>query len=117
MNSSHRLRRFAGITLVALILTACSASDANVARLNQDVQQITVGEPYPISARSLAAAMLQAGFSSDEVLEYGPRVRNAIGSSGGAQINKGKYADAIFSVQDSNLYVSSRDGGTFIRDL
>ena len=99
------------------LLAACAATDNNIARLNADVQKVAVGDPYPVSAQDLAAVMVQAGFTGSEILEYGPQVRNAIGSAGGAQINKDKFARAIFTVQDGNLYVSSRDGGTFLREL
>jgi len=61
--------------------------------------------------------MLQAGFTADEVLKYGPKVRNAVAAAGGAQINDGKAARAIFSIQNDQLIVSSRETGTFIRKL
>jgi hypothetical protein len=61
--------------------------------------------------------MLQAGFTPEKILKYGPGIRNALGSVGGAQVNEGQVALAIFSIQDRQLYVSSRQAGTFIHDL
>ena len=103
---------------VALVLTGCaSGTDRNVKALNAGVTKLAVGDPYPVSARDLAAVMVQAGFTGSEVLEYGPSVRNAIGTAGGAQVNKDRLVMAIFSVQDGTLFVSSRDGSTFLREL
>lgn len=113
----HRALRTGLLAGLTLALIGCASMDSNVARLEADVQSISVGEPHAISARDLAAAMVQAGFSGEDILKYGPSVRNAIGSAGGAQINKDQFAHAILTVQEGKLYVSSRDGGTFLREL
>lgn len=113
----HRALRTGLLAGLTLALIGCASMDSNVARLEADVQSISVGEPHAISARDLAAAMVQAGFSGEDILKYGPSVRNAIGSAGGAQINKDQFAHAILTVQDGKLYVSSRDGGMFLREL
>ncbi len=117
MTPYHRTLRAGLWAGAALALIGCASMDSNVARLEADVQSISVGEPQAISARDLAEVMIQAGFTGEEILKYGPSVRNAIGSAGGAQINKDKFAHAILTVQDGKLYVSSRDGGTFLREL
>ena len=117
MTLYHRTLRTGLLAGLTLALIGCASMDTNVARLEADVQSISVGEPHAVSARDLAAAMVQAGFSGADILKYGPEVRNAIGSAGGAQINKDKFAHAILTVQDGKLYVSSRDGGTFLREL
>ena len=109
--------RLAFGAILTLTLIGCAATDRNVARLDADVQTIAVGDPTAISAPVLAAVMVQAGFSGDEVLKYGPAVRNAIGQAGGAQINDNRLAKALLTVQDGKLYVSSREAGTFLRDL
>ena len=112
-----KFKRFCTVCAFSALLVGCAGIDGNVARFEADVQKITVGEPFAISARDLAAVMLQAGFTGEEILDYGPKVRNAIGTSGGAQINKDRYARAILTVQEGKLYVSSRDFGTFLREL
>jgi hypothetical protein len=60
-NALSNARRF-GILLTILFIAGCSAMDTNVKRLNSDVQKIPLGEPYPITAKVLTSAMLQAGF-------------------------------------------------------
>ena len=115
--SNKRTKAFGASLLIIALLAGCAQGDRNVSRLNAGVTKLAVGDPYPVSARDLAAAMIQAGFTGDEVLEYGPEVRNAIGTAGGAQVNRDKFVMAIFSVQDGTLFVSSRDGSTFLREL
>ena len=112
-----KLKHVGMVCAVSALLVGCAGIDGNVARFEADVQKITVGEPFAISARDLAAVMLQAGFTGEEVLEYGPKVRSAIGMSGGAQNTKDRYARAILTVLEGKLYVSSRDFGTFLREL
>lgn len=112
-----RLVRPLVLVLTLLVLVGCDQMDTNVARVDARVQPISVGEPYVISAMDLAAAMLQAGFTREEILELGPKVQVALAASGGVQINEGRAARAILSVQDNQLFISSRATGTFIRDL
>lgn len=117
MRIAFNTMRLNGVLLAGLLIAGCSAMDTNVARMNSDVQRISVGEPYPVPAKVLTSAMLQAGFTPEQILKFGPKVRNAIGAAGGAQVNDGNVALAIFSIQDQQLYVTSRQTGTFIRNL
>jgi len=78
---------------------------------------ITVGQVTAVKAYDLAAAMRRAGFSDEEIIQHGPVVRNALATSGGAQIRRGKEVSAVFSVFSEKLYVTSRTRGTFVQEL
>ncbi len=102
---------------VAALLSACVSADPNIVRTTEPVTAIPVGEAAEISAYDLAEAMVRAGFTREQILKEGPAVRNALATSGGAQIRDGKFVSALFSIHAGRLYVTSRDRGTFIQQL
>lgn len=105
----------AGISgvLVTSLLTGCASMDATVALTQQVVTPMATGEAADVLADDLALAMIRAGFSREEVLEYGPALRNALATSGSAQMRNGGQVSALFAVFGDQLYVSSRTRGTF----
>jgi hypothetical protein len=110
---------FAVAALIAagLALGGCASVDRSVA-LTQEVETpITVGDAASISAHDLAEAMLRAGFTREQILRDGPAVRNALATSGGAQLRSGKMVEALFAVHGDRLYVTSRTRGTFVQPL
>lgn len=84
-------------------------------------QRLVGGEVQPVPNNDLAALnaddivlmMRRAGFSDDEILKYGPRVRNDIAVSGGSRVATHSIVAAIFAVHGENVYVSTQRAGTF----
>ncbi len=102
---------------VGMALASCESIDPNVAMTEQAVTPITAGEAADISADDLVSAMLKAGFSREQILRDGPKVRDSLATSGGAQIREGQFVSALFSIHDGKLYVTSRVRGTFVQQL
>lgn len=100
-----------------MALASCESIDPNVAMTEQAVTPITAGEAADISADDLVSAMLKAGFSREQILRDGPKVRDSLATSGGAQIREGQFVSALFSIHDGKLYVTSRVRGTFVQQL
>lgn len=96
----------------AFALSACAQTDSNIARNERVVNPVATGQTANVPALALARAMAEAGFSRDEILEYGPGVRNALAASGGAQIAEAGQVLALASVIDNRLYMVSRETGT-----
>jgi phage FluMu protein gp41 len=116
--AGHRGDVFGAAVLAAsLVLSGCASIDRSVALTQEIVTPITVGEAAAISAHDLAEAMLRAGFSREQILRDGPAVRNALATSGGAQLRSGKMVEALFAVHGDRLYVTSRTRGTFVQPL
>ena len=103
--------------LLLATLSACSGVDRSIDLSRQSVLPVTVGEGFPVSADDLAAAMLRAGFNREQILRDGPAIRNALGTSGGAQVRTGRIVEAMFAVHGQRLYVTSRSRGTFVQPL
>ena len=103
--------------LLFLISAACAQFDRNIERRNAPVTPITVGESADVSALDLARAMVQAGFTREEILAHGPAVRNSLATSGAAQITDGESVVALMSIMDGSLYLISRTRGTLVYEL
>ena len=121
MHTSNR-RRWRGVGPVAalvllLALGGCGTIDRSVALSTEPVTAIVVGDPTAVSAEDLAAAMLRAGFTREEILRNGPAVHAALATSGGAQMREGQLVRALFAVHSDRLYVTSSTRGTFVQPL
>jgi hypothetical protein len=106
------------IALAILPLLGCASTmDRSIALTEQTVTPITSGDQQSVSAYDLAEAMLQAGFTPEQILKDGPQIRNALATSGGAQVRYNHLAEAMFAVHGQVLYVTSRTRGTFTQPL
>ena len=83
-------------------------SDAGIMALSNN------GDVLALSANDIVRVMQQAGFSNDQILELGTDLRNALASSGAAQIQVGEVVETIFAVRGNYLHVSSYHRGSFI---
>ena len=113
---SRALRMLAGAAL-AVAVAGCAANDRSVALVDSAVVPMSVGESGSVTAIELAEVMLRAGFAPEEILRHGPDVRNALATSGGAQVRSGATVQALFAIHDNRLYVTSRTAGTFSKTL
>ena len=100
-----------------VLLVGCASTDTNIQRLEETVTALPAGEVAAVDAEALAEAMLRAGFTPEQILKHGPAVRNALATSGGAQVREGKYVAAMFSIHAEELYVTSKARGTFKQPL
>lgn len=97
-----------------IVVSACTTTDVNVARFERAVSPIQTDETADVPALVLARAMAETGFSREDILEYGPAIRNAIARSGGAQITNGSNTLAMVSVMDGRLFIVSNENGTAV---
>ncbi|MCG5527336.1 MULTISPECIES: hypothetical protein [Halorhodospira] len=116
-SSRRRPRLLLLALLVVLGLSGCATTERGVAMSREAVTPITVGQATPVGADELAEAMLRAGFDRDQILDIGPAIRNALATSGGAQVRDDSSVEALFAVHSGRLYVTSRSRGNFIQEL
>jgi hypothetical protein len=100
-----------------LAVAGCASMDRSIELTQEAVAPVTVGQAASISADALAKAMLQAGFDREQILRDGPAVRNALATSGGAQVRTDRIVEAMFAIHGDRLYVTSRTRGTFVQVL
>lgn len=113
----HTRLRLTVAAACLLPLFGCATMDRSIAIAEQRVTPITLEDSADVSAYDLAEAMLMAGFTPDQILKDGPAIRNALATSGGAQVRYNHVAEALFAIHGQELYVTSRTRGTFTQPL
>jgi len=109
-----KIFRFGSAALLFLVmaigLAGCAGPGARVMAIGgQDV--------VALDADDVVRVMRRAGFSDQQVIDLGTDVRNALASTGGAQVRVGRKVEALFAVDGQYLHGSSRRRGSFIYDL
>lgn len=97
--------------LLACLLGGCSAKHPTTVPMNS---------PYVVeaSAEDIVRMMLYAGFSDEQIIEYGTTVRNGLALHGGTQIHTQDKVKAVFAViEPRRVYISTLHKGNFIYDL
>jgi hypothetical protein len=105
------------VALACTWLAVAACADSNVAQNMGGVAPIPSRETASVGADALVETMMQTGFSREDILEFGPGIRNALATHGGAEVRDGGNVTAIFSVFDGSLYVVSQRGGTLVHPL
>jgi hypothetical protein len=111
------------VTIMLTLLTILALGVGGCARSNTGRIRV-----IPLSNRSVLAlspddvveVMRRAGFSDNQILEYGTDLRNGLAESGAVQIKIGKKVEAVFAtnLNDGNrVYISTRLRGNFIYDV
>jgi hypothetical protein len=115
--------RISSVTIILTLLTILALGVGGCARSNTGGIRV-----IPLSNRSVLAlspddvveVMRRAGFSDNQILEYGTDLRNGLAESGAVQIKIGKKVEAVFAtnLNDGNrVYISTRLRGNFIYDV
>ncbi len=111
------IRKRATAVALVLLLAGCATTDQSIVLANQAVTPMTGTESAEVSAYDLAEGMLRAGLEPDQVIKYGPAIRNALATSGAAQVRIAGIAEAIFAIENGRLLITSRTRGTFVQPL
>jgi hypothetical protein len=74
-------------------------------------------EVVALKAEDIGRLMLRAGLHSDQILEQGADLRDALARQGGAEIHRGSCTEVVFSVHLPYVHVCSRNRGTFTYDV
>lgn len=74
-------------------------------------------ERAALDADDIVRIMKRAGFSDEQIVEHGTKLRNTLAISGAAQVRIGEYVEAILAVSGQYIHVTTRLRGSFIYDL
>src|SRR4030042_1432899 len=70
-----------------------------------------------LTARDLIEVMRRAGFSDEQILRFGPDLRNSLLYSGAARVKLGKKVEAEFVAIRDCVFITTRLRGSFIYDV
>lgn len=116
----HKLRH-SGVTVVLLLLSflflgmvGCMSGAGKSAKFK--VTAFSNQQVAALSSDDVVRIMRRAGFSNEQILQMGTQLRNGLLLSGAAQISRGNVVEAIFAVNNNNVYIAARLRGNFIYD-
>jgi len=70
-----------------------------------------------LSADDIIAVMDKIGFAPEQILDYGPAMRQALLRSGAARVYVGKKVEAVLRVKDRIIFIRSNSRGSFMYNL
>jgi hypothetical protein len=81
------------------------------------VEQRTSGQAVDLKADEIIRVMRRIGLGDDQILSFGPVLRDAMRSTGAAAILRGDELEVMLVVNEDHLFVQSRSQGSFIYDI
>ncbi len=73
-------------------------------------------EVATLSVEDLVFIMMKAGFTDEQIHEFGPEIRDALATSGATQVRLNGIVQTTFTIDGGCVFVSS-PRGTFMRFL
>ncbi len=106
-----------GVIIVSLLLTLLAFGVVSCAQRGFEVIPLSYQEVLTLSSDDIVRVMRRAGFSDNQILEYGTELHDALSRSGAAQIKISKKLQAVFAINGDSVYISTRLRGNFIYNV
>ena len=115
-----RSKKSLSLFLTLLILLGCQTQQTvedKPLEPQTRIVPVSNNEVAALTADDVVMVMRRAGFSSQQILDWGTDLRNHLAKAGAANIRINDKVEAIFAVRENNVHVSTRTRGSFIYDL
>ncbi len=114
--------RNSSVTILLMLLALLALGVGGCARSSAGIRVIPLSNRSVLALDSddVVAVMRRAGFSDEQILEYGTDLRNGLAESGAVQIKIGKNVEVVFAINVDDgdcVYISTRLRGNFIYDV
>ena len=106
-----------GVIIVSLLLALLAFGVVSCAQRGFEVIPLSYQEVLTLSSDDIVRVMRRAGFSDNQILEYGTDLHDALSRSGAAQIKINKNLQAVFAINGDSVYISTRLRGNFIYNV
>ena len=106
-----------GLLAAAVVVMALAMGQVGCVTAGTQVVPMANRDVAALNAEQVVDAMRQAGFTHEQIIEHGPRLRNTLASAGAAQVRVDGVVQALFAVDGDRLYVSARGRAAFITPL
>jgi len=106
-----------GVIIVSLLLALLAFGVVSCAQKGFEVIPLSYQEVLTLSSDDIVRVMRRAGFSDNQILEYGTELHDALSRSGAAQIKMSKKLQAVFAINGDSVYISTRLRGNFIYNV
>lgn len=105
-----------GLTLLLLLaLGVIGCGGSNKSRIQ--VIPLSSRNVLELNADDVVRVMRRAGFSDQQILEYGPDLRDGLAQLGAVQVKVGDKVEAVFAINLDHgpcVYITTRLRGSFI---
>lgn len=110
------------ITIILVLVALLIVGMTGCARSSRGIRVVPLSNRHVLnlSPDEVVEVMRRAGFSDNQILEYGMDMRNGLAESGAVQIKIGQKVEAVFAINLSEgncVYISTRLRGNFIYDV
>jgi hypothetical protein len=106
-----------GVIIVSLLLALLAFGVVSCAQRGFEVIPLNYHEVLTLSSDDIVRVMRRAGFSDNQILEYGTDLHDALSRSGAAQVKMSKKLQAVFAINGDSVYISTRLRGNFIYNV
>lgn len=106
-----------GVIIVSLLLALLAFGVVSCAQKGFEVIPLNHQEVLTLSSDDIVRVMRRAGFSDNQILEYGTDLHDALSRSGAAQVKISKKLQAVFAINGDSVYISTRLRGNFIYNV
>ncbi|MBN1804756.1 MAG: hypothetical protein JW837_05860 [Sedimentisphaerales bacterium] len=96
------------LTLLALGIGGC------VGNRGFEIYPLSNQNRLTLNSDDIVRVMRRAGFSDNQILQYGEDLHLALAQHGAAQIKIQRKLQAVFAINGDAVYISSRATGNFI---
>lgn len=112
----------APVTVTLILLALLVFGVFGCARTAGGIRVVPMGNRHvlALSPDDVVEVMRRAGFSDNQILEYGTDLRNGLAESGAVQIKIGRKVEAVFAInlnEGNCVYISTRLRGNFIYNV
>jgi len=106
-----------GVIIVSLLLALLAFGVVSCAQKGFEIIPLNHQEVLTLSSDDIVRVMRRAGFSDNQILEYGTDLHDALSRSGAAQVKISKKLQAVFAINGDSVYISTRLRGNFIYNV
>jgi len=106
-----------GAIVVSLLLALLAFGVVSCAPQGLEVVPLSNRNVLTLSSDDIVRVMRVAGFSDNQILEYGTYLHDALSNSGAAQIKIRNRLEAVFAINGDAVYISTRLRGNFIYNV
>jgi hypothetical protein len=104
----HVIRISLLLALLALGISGCTGNRGF------EIFPLNSQNVLTLSSDDVVRVMRRAGFSDNQILQYGEDLHLALSQYGAAQVKIGKKLQAVFAINGDAVYISSRATGNYI---
>ena len=112
--NSQRLKNFNVVCISLLLALMAFGIGGCVGNRGFEIYPLSNQNVLSLSSDDIVRVMRRAGFSDNQILQYGEDLYLALSQHGAAQIKIKRKVQAVFAINGDAVYISSRARGNFI---